>query len=374
MAKKSRTPAPPRRSQAPQQRKDPRRQRSLPGGPWAALLALAAVAAVAARSSRSWSSRRAQRQRRHGGRSCAADEPRRSLQTGPAPWNPGLDTLPDRLDAVGVHALSTEARVLHIHQHLDIFVNGKPMPVPAEHRHLRRPVPHRAAHARRERDHAPRVAYGTALHARRVLRGLGRAAERGLRRRLLPSGDAVVVCVNGQPYTGDPARLELDSHQEIAFVIGTPPKQIPRSQLASRLNTWSFRALATILPPRQGWRDWSYAPDLKSRRPPAGTWRFESLPRHSLLGRLATRTRPVPSGRRSPGARAPVALRSLRAANALPARSLPRNDHRTPERRAAFRRSASRIRTRVATPAAARELPAAAEHLRRRRRSRCRRG
>jgi hypothetical protein len=38
-----------------------------------------------------------------------------------------------------------------------------------------------------------------------------------------------VVYVNGQPYTGDPARLELDSHQEIAFVIGTPPKQIPRS-------------------------------------------------------------------------------------------------------------------------------------------------
>ena len=33
--------------------------------------------------------------------------------------------------------------------------------------------------------------------------------------------------MNGQPYTGDPAALQLQEHQEIAFVIGKPPKQIP---------------------------------------------------------------------------------------------------------------------------------------------------
>ena len=69
-----------------------------------------------------------------GGSSTAAVVPDQSqlvgLQTGPAPWNPGLDTLPDRLDAVGVHALTNEGQVLHIHQHLDIFVNGKHEPVP----------------------------------------------------------------------------------------------------------------------------------------------------------------------------------------------------------------------------------------------------
>ena len=35
------------------------------------------------------------------------------------------------------------------------------------------------------------------------------------------------VYVNGQPYTGNPAALVLKSHQEIAFVVGTPPKKIP---------------------------------------------------------------------------------------------------------------------------------------------------
>jgi hypothetical protein len=37
------------------------------------------------------------------------------------------------------------------------------------------------------------------------------------------------VYVNGQPYSGDPAALVLREHQEIAFVIGTPPKKIPSS-------------------------------------------------------------------------------------------------------------------------------------------------
>ena len=35
--------------------------------------------------------------------------------------------------------------------------------------------------------------------------------------------------MNGQPYTGDPAALVLRSHQEIVFVVGTPPKKIPSS-------------------------------------------------------------------------------------------------------------------------------------------------
>ncbi|HUH21012.1 MAG TPA: hypothetical protein VLZ09_04010, partial [Gaiellaceae bacterium] len=131
MAKKSRTPAPPRKVQAPQQRKDPRRQRSLPGGPWAALLALVAVAAVAAAVVAVVVARGGGND--NGAPAVGAAQPTNlvGLQTGPAPWNPGLDTLPDRLDAVGVHALSAEGEVLHIHQHLDIFVNGKPMPVPA---------------------------------------------------------------------------------------------------------------------------------------------------------------------------------------------------------------------------------------------------
>ena len=39
----------------------------------------------------------------------------------------------------------------------------------------------------------------------------------------------VVVYVNGQPHSGDPADIVLRDLQEIAIVIGTPPAQIPNS-------------------------------------------------------------------------------------------------------------------------------------------------
>ena len=53
------------------------------------------------------------------------------VQTGPAPWAPEYAKLPDRLGPLGMHALSAEALAFHIHQHLDVFINGKKTPVPA---------------------------------------------------------------------------------------------------------------------------------------------------------------------------------------------------------------------------------------------------
>ena len=50
------------------------------------------------------------------------------VQTGPAPWNAALDTLPDRLKPLGLNALTNEGEVVHIHQHLDIYVNGRRSP------------------------------------------------------------------------------------------------------------------------------------------------------------------------------------------------------------------------------------------------------
>jgi hypothetical protein len=228
VAKKSRTPAPPRKVQAPQQRKDPGRRRSLPGRPWLALLAVVAVAAVAAAvvavvvarggdDNSSSSSGDAQPANLVG------------LQTGPAPWNPGLDTLPDRLDAVGVNDLSTEGEVVHIHQHLDIFVNGKRMPVPANigiydgefltelHTHDPSGIMHL------ESPVAEHFSLGQFFGVWGVR--LNADCVGGYCRQVTPW----TVYVNGQPYSGDPATLDLKSHQEIAFVIGTPPKQIPRS-------------------------------------------------------------------------------------------------------------------------------------------------
>jgi hypothetical protein len=50
---------------------------------------------------------------------------------GPAPWSSNVRLLRERLAAIGLPALSVEGTTLHIHQHLDVFVNGKRVTVPA---------------------------------------------------------------------------------------------------------------------------------------------------------------------------------------------------------------------------------------------------
>ena len=151
------------------------------------------------------------------------------LQVGPAPWNPGLDTLPDRLEPLKLNDLTTEGQVLHIHQHLDVFVNGKRQPVPASigvyddqfltelHTHDPSGIIHVESPTKRRFDLGQFFgAWGVRLNADCV---------GGYCRQVTPW----TVYVNGQSYSGDPAALELKPHQEIAFVIGTPPRQIPRS-------------------------------------------------------------------------------------------------------------------------------------------------
>src|SRR5205814_3823584 len=53
------------------------------------------------------------------------------LQNGPPPWNNGLGGLTDRLSLLNLNALGSEGTVLHIHQHLDLYVNGNKVPIPA---------------------------------------------------------------------------------------------------------------------------------------------------------------------------------------------------------------------------------------------------
>jgi hypothetical protein len=156
------------------------------------------------------------------------------LQTGPAPWNPGLDTLPDRLDAVGVHALGAEGEVLHIHQHLDIFVNGKHEPVPQGvgiydgqfltelHTHDTTGILHVESPTKKNFDLGQFFGvWGVRLNAN-CIGGYCKTKAGG---KVTPWK----VYVNGQPYTGNPAALILKPHQEIVFAIGTPPEKIPSS-------------------------------------------------------------------------------------------------------------------------------------------------
>ena len=53
------------------------------------------------------------------------------LQTGPPPWRAEWPHLAQRLHAIGLPALSAEGEVIHIHQHLDVRVDGRAVTVPA---------------------------------------------------------------------------------------------------------------------------------------------------------------------------------------------------------------------------------------------------
>jgi hypothetical protein len=54
------------------------------------------------------------------------------ILTGPAPWPANTEDLTARLSAIGLPALPAESFTLHIHQHLDLYVNGTKHVVPAQ--------------------------------------------------------------------------------------------------------------------------------------------------------------------------------------------------------------------------------------------------
>jgi hypothetical protein len=53
------------------------------------------------------------------------------LQTGPPPWGNETRTLTDRLPFIDLDPLPQEALDFHIHQQLDVFLDGKRVTVPA---------------------------------------------------------------------------------------------------------------------------------------------------------------------------------------------------------------------------------------------------
>jgi hypothetical protein len=54
------------------------------------------------------------------------------ILTGPPPWQANTDALRPRLQAIGLPALSSQGTALHIHQHLDLYVAGKRVTIPAD--------------------------------------------------------------------------------------------------------------------------------------------------------------------------------------------------------------------------------------------------
>lgn len=149
--------------------------------------------------------------------------------TGPAPWpaNNG-DGLRARLAALGLPALAREGTVLHIHAHLDVFVHGKRVVVPAGigidpylrfisplHTHDTSGVIHVESPTVRT------FTLGEFLGVWGV-----RLSGSCLGGYCAGHGSSLRVYADGRPVS-DPARLPLAAHEEIVVAFGTR-RQLPR--------------------------------------------------------------------------------------------------------------------------------------------------
>ena len=148
------------------------------------------------------------------------------LQTGAPPWNNDSGALSNDLAALHLDALGQEGSVEHIHMHLDAYVNGKHVALPAGvgiddnsfltelHTHDNSGV----IHLESPNTHPYTLGqffgeWGVRLTAN----CLGRYC-----------GD-LHWWVDGKPQSGNPANLVLKAHQELAIAAGKQPAHVPAS-------------------------------------------------------------------------------------------------------------------------------------------------
>jgi hypothetical protein len=156
------------------------------------------------------------------------------LQTGPAPWGANTADLAERLQAIGVPPLSPmEGTAVHIHQHLDLYVDGRKVTVPAGvgidpavgyaplHTHDASGIIHVESPTVRTYTLGDFFAVWGVRFTPSCLGGYCAGGGRQLR-----------VYVDGRPYRGDPTSLTLAAHQELVVAFGTAaqlPSPVPSS-------------------------------------------------------------------------------------------------------------------------------------------------
>jgi hypothetical protein len=153
----------------------------------------------------------------------------------PPPWGPNDGApLKPRLVAMGLKPLGQEGTVIHIHQHLDLYVDGNKVTVPALigiseaggflsdlHTHDTSGVMH--VESSTPSSYSLGQFFGV-WGLQLTPQSLGSLHTGG--------GRILDAWVNGKPVTADPTRIVLQSHQEIVLAYGTKaqmPKHVPAS-------------------------------------------------------------------------------------------------------------------------------------------------
>ncbi|HQU07712.1 MAG TPA: hypothetical protein PK539_01480 [Candidatus Paceibacterota bacterium] len=145
------------------------------------------------------------------------------IQTTTAPWSPEITHLRARLNDIGFPALAQEGLAFHIHQHIDISINGNTVTVPAGiginqiggfispvHTHDTSGIIHVESNVTRDYTLGEFFDVWGVRFTASCIGGYCANATNTLR-----------VYSNGAPVTGDPRSLVLTSHQEIMVVYGS---------------------------------------------------------------------------------------------------------------------------------------------------------
>jgi hypothetical protein len=167
-------------------------------------------------------------------------------------WRAPADPLARTVRA-GLDPERKEYLIHHVHAHLDVFVDSKPISVPAG---IGINIDDPAVHRFKDADGS--LSYGgidpacrkpciSPLHTHDnsgILHTESKTpkpntlgqffTEWGVRLSDSCVGKycdpkPVAIYVNGKPYAGDPPAIELTDRKEIAIVIGTPPPNIPKT-------------------------------------------------------------------------------------------------------------------------------------------------
>lgn len=149
----------------------------------------------------------------------------------PPPWARPADTV-KRATAAGLAVTNMEGTAVHFHTHLDVLVDGKPVTVPAElgiagngsiaelHTHDTTGVLHVEAPAKGK--HYTLGQLFDEWNVRLTGTAIGGLTNGG--------GRTLAAYVDGKKAPGDPSRIALAPHREIALVYGKPgTAKIPSS-------------------------------------------------------------------------------------------------------------------------------------------------
>lgn len=173
------------------------------------------------------------------------------LNTEAAPW-PRPDQPLARARAAGLKPAKTELLDYHVHAHLDVFVDGDAVTVPAGigigdaiperetvdglkfyslnslprckqpcisplHTHTDSGILHTESPVEKLNTLGEFFTEWGVRFTKRCVGGYCKPATK------------IATYIDGDRFSGDPRSIELENHREIALVIGTPPTKIPKT-------------------------------------------------------------------------------------------------------------------------------------------------